>query len=133
MAPKFCTENTSIKCCVKSEDIRPSKYLFEGLFEIICTKLNEQLAQVLGTYGQYSILTFALRDFDYTNISKTTYVSNPDVNFINVLRAHFWYKSLFWQLFLVTFCLWRKIRTINVPVKRWWNRRLNVRHSRFCY
>jgi len=37
----------------------------------------------------------------------------------------FSYESLFLQLFLVTFLLWRKICTKNAYVKRWWNRQLN--------
>jgi len=35
------------------------------------------------------------------------------VNFINIKRENFTYESLFWQLFLVTFWLWQKIRTKN--------------------
>ncbi len=38
------------------------------------------------------------------------------VNFINVIHEKNSSKSLFWQLFLVTFWLWRKIRTKNARI-----------------
>ncbi len=43
------------------------------------------------------------------------------VNFINVFTYKFFVRTLFQQLFLVTFWLWQKIRMKNVREKRWWN------------
>jgi len=34
--------------------------------------------------------------------------STTGVNFINIFCTLFSYESLFWQLFLATFCLWQK-------------------------
>jgi len=48
----------------------------------------------------------------------------PVVNFINIIPTNFLYKSLFWQLFLVTFWLLLKICTKNLRIKRWWNSHL---------
>jgi len=50
-----------------------------------------------------------------------TQVSNSRVNFINILRAHFLYKSLLSSIFLLRVWLWTNIRTKNAPVKCWWN------------
>ncbi len=59
-------------------------------------------------------------------------------NLTNILRAAFFVRTSFWQLFLVTFCLWQKICTKKVRVKRWWNHRQvailnNILRAAFSY
>jgi len=43
------------------------------------------------------------------------------VNFINILRSHFSYKSLLNSFSLLRFWLWTNLRTKNVHIKCWWN------------
>jgi len=49
---------------------------------------------------------------------------SPGVNFINIFTYGFFVRTLFRQLFLIKFWLWRKTCTKNAHVKLWWNRRL---------
>jgi hypothetical protein len=51
-------------------------------------------------------------------VGKTLMKLTPLVNFINVFSRTFFVRTLFWQLFLVTFWLCQKFRTKNACVKR---------------
>jgi len=67
-------------------------------------------------YNYYFLWTlFVLLNWQVTKLTK------PSVNFINVLHAHFLYKSLFGSFFLVTFLGKKDFHMKNAPVKCWWN------------
>jgi len=69
-----------------------------------------------------SFLTYFLRTKSQAaDISKHWFPFFPGVNFINMLWAHFLYKSLLSSFSLLRIWLWTNFRTINARVKCWWN------------
>ncbi len=92
-----------------------------------CTQLHSikcTFSQILPHCGtSFFLVTFQLwrQNLEQKTREKTMMKLTAGVNFINVFTYEFFVWILFRQLFLLTFWLWQKICTKNVPVNRWWN------------